>query len=110
MSRPQNPRKKILGDLMRGRPEPAGANRSNHRNGAYSLINWREIMPDKSPHEHHIKKPATRTLKEKRVEKHAKEHEHDMSAASDAVQEAHEADHAHKPDAWHQGDAAHKKQ
>jgi hypothetical protein len=72
-------------------------------------INWREIMPDKSPHEHHVKKPATKTLKEKRAEKHAKEHDHGMSAASDAVQEAHNADQAHKRDAWHQGDAAHKK-
>ena len=53
-------------------------------------------MPDKSPHEHHVKKPATKTLKEKRAEKHAKEHDHDMSAASDAVQEAHKADQAHK--------------
>jgi hypothetical protein len=35
-------------------------------------VNWREIMPDKSPHEHHVKKPATKTLKEKRAEKHAK--------------------------------------
>jgi hypothetical protein len=66
-------------------------------------------MPDKSPHEHHVKKPATKTLKEKRAEKHAKEHDHDMSAASDAVQEAHKADQAHKRDDWHQGDAAHKK-
>ncbi|MCD2443149.1 hypothetical protein LQ757_12770 [Agromyces sp. SYSU K20354] len=66
-------------------------------------------MPDKSPHDHHVKKPATRTLKEKRAERHAKEHDHDMSAASDAVQEAHEAARAHKPDAWHQKDGAHKK-
>ncbi|SFN50279.1 DUF4386 domain-containing protein [Mycetocola miduiensis] len=72
-------------------------------------INRREIMPDKSPHEHHVKKPAAKTLKEKRAEKHAKEHDHDMSAASDAVQEAHKADQAHKPDAGHRGDAAHKK-
>ena len=66
-------------------------------------------MPDKSPHEHHAKKPAAKTLQVKRAEKHAQEHEHDMSAASDAVQEAHEADQAHKAGAWHQGDAAHKK-
>ena len=72
-------------------------------------VYWREIMPDKSPHEHHVKKPATKTLKEKRAEKHAKQHDHDMSAASDAVQEAHQADQTHKPGAWHQGDAAHKK-
>lgn len=66
-------------------------------------------MPDKSPHDHHVKKPATRTLKEKRADRHAKEHEHDMSAASDAVEEAHKADHPHGSDARHHGDSAHKR-
>ncbi|MBM7831773.1 hypothetical protein JOE59_002478 [Agromyces cerinus] len=83
---------------MADRPRDLALERTVRTPGVGRTVgNWGEIMPDKSPHDHHVKKPATKTLKEKRAEKHAKEHEHDMSAASDAVQEAHKkADQAHK--------------